>query len=429
MARRGGKKRKVNVSVSTFVPKSHTPFQWVPQIGLVEMRDKQEFLKKEIRRLHLTFKWQSIWMSYLEGIFARGDRRLGSVMVNAHRLGCRFDGWSEYLNCGWWKEVLRDIDVDFYTTRRRYRDEVFPWDHIDCRVDRDFLWDEYQRAIKAQLTPDCRIAGCRGCGICCDEKQPIHGVKDGSTIADYSNEEGNIPNEPIQIVKEGKPYHRARARFAKVEKARFLSHLELVSLFSRAVRRADVPIRFSEGFHPLPKIVLGPALSVGIESVAEYMDLEINGDINSRKLLRKINGQLPSGLKLIDLREIPLKFPSIPDSISAIEYSLSLAEVWSDLIKDSQELSSKFRTFLKTKEKYIEVKRKSGILRIDLRQWVEGLQPKGDASIQMIVKMRGGRTVKPYDVLKGVLGLKGDEVGKISILKTGVRFTTLPFGD
>ena len=430
IARMGGKRRNVNVSVSTFVPKSHTPFQWEPQIGIEEMRGKQEFLKREIRRLDLTFKWQSIWMSYLEGVFARGDRRLGSVIVKAHRLGCRFDGWSEYLNCGWWKEALRDIDTDFYTTRRRYKDEVFPWDHIDCRVDRDFLWDEYQSGLKAQLTPDCRITGCQRCGMCCDEEQTLHVVRDSGVMPGCSDKGKDVVNdsERIKLVDKDNNLHRVRAHFAKIEKARYLSHLEVVALFSRAIRRAGIPVKFSEGFHPLPRIVLGPALSVGIESVAEYMDLEINGNIDSCELLRKMNCQLPNGLKLLDLREIPLKFPSISDSITEIEYSITLEGVWLDLIKDSQELSNKIRTFFKTKEKYIEVKRKSGVLRIDLRQWVEKLQLTGDTSIEMVIKMRGGRAVKPYDVLKGVLGLREDE-GGISVLKTGVHFKTGPFGD
>ncbi len=148
LTRRGRRRGQVNVSVSTFVPKAHTPFQWEPQIGMEAMVDKQEFLKKEIRKLRLNFKWQDVWMSYLEGIFARGDRRLSGVIEKAFRLGCRFDGWSEHLNYDAWKEALRTVDGDFYTTRKRDRNEVFPWDHIESGVDRDFLWTEYQKGLK-----------------------------------------------------------------------------------------------------------------------------------------------------------------------------------------------------------------------------------------------------------------------------------------
>jgi radical SAM family uncharacterized protein/radical SAM-linked protein len=425
IARRGGKKRKVNVSVSTFVPKSHTPFQWEPQIGLEEMRDKQEFLKREIRRLHLTFKWQSIWMSYLEGIFARGDRRLSDAIVKAYHLGCRFDGWSEYLNYGWWEEALQNVDTDFYTTRRRCEDEVFPWDHIDCGVDRNFLWNEYQKGLKTQFTPDCRIEGCQRCGVCYDRKQHVHNTRDNEMASDCFEKKEDIlanNNKCIQLPQKSNTYYKVRVQFAKLGKSRFLSHLELVTLFSRVIRRAGIPIRFSEGFHPLPKIVLGPALPVGVESISEYMDLEINGNINGSELVKEISRQLPNGFKILDLREIPLKFPSISDSIDKIEYSLSLEGPGSGFLKNSQDLRDKIRNFLKTKEKHIEVKRKSGVLRIDLREWVERLQLKDDTSLEMVLKMRGGRTVRPYEVLKGVLGLKEDEGKKVPVLKTGVHF-------
>ncbi|MDX1777602.1 MAG: TIGR03960 family B12-binding radical SAM protein, partial [Thermodesulfobacteriota bacterium] len=132
LTRRGKKRRKVNVSVSTFVPKAQTPFQWVPQIGLDVMRAKQEYLKEEIRKLRLTFKWQDVSMSYLEGIFARGDRRLSKVIEKAWRLGCRFDGWSDHLRWNYWEQALSSIEPDFYTTRQRSQDELFPWEHIDA---------------------------------------------------------------------------------------------------------------------------------------------------------------------------------------------------------------------------------------------------------------------------------------------------------
>jgi len=425
LARRGGKRRKVNVSVSTFVPKSHTPFQWEPQVGIREMKDKQEFLKREIKRLRLTFKWQDIYMSYLEGIFARGDRRLSRVIVKAYQRGCRFDGWSEHLNYGWWNEVLQNVDRDFYTTRRRCKDEVFPWDHVDCGIDRDFLWNEYQRGLSAQFTSDCRIQGCQRCGVCNEEKQRIHLLRDRGMVGDYSSESKEMVADGgkwIQLPKKSNTVHRMRIQFSKLGKARFLSHLELVTLFSRAIRRAGIPIRFSEGFHPLPKVVFSPALSVGIESRAEYMDLEINGNIDSYELTRMMNRQLPNWLEVLESREIHLKFPSISDNITKIEYSLSLKGLGSDFISDSQELNDKINTFFKMKERFIEVKRKSGALKIDLRSWVEKLQLKSDTSLEMVLEMRGEKTVRPYEVLKGVLGLEEDEIRKVSVVKTKVCF-------
>lgn len=423
LSRRGGGKRKVNVSVSSFVPKSHTPFQWEPQMGLEEMKGKQKFLKEEIRKLRLTFKWQNIWMSHLEGIFARGDRRLGSVIVKAYQLGCRFDGWSEHLNCDWWEEALKNVDREFYSTRRRDKDEVFPWEHIDCGVDRVFLWNEYQRGLKSQFTPDCRLERCQKCGVCNDVTRPAQMLKDSES--DYIVEKkGSVAENgrPYQLAGNSTPYHRVRVQFTKTGKARFLSHLELVALFSRAIKRAGISMRFSEGFHPMPKISSGPALPVGIESIAEYMDLEIEGKIDIYEIERGLNRQLPRWVRVREPREIPLNFPSISDSIVGIEYSISLKSVESDSLKGSEELTGKIKDFLNDKERYIEVKKKSGVSSINLRQWIEKIKIKDDSSIEVVVNMERGKTVRPYEVLKGVLGLEEAESRKIPVLKTKVHF-------
>ena len=115
-------------------------------------------------------------------------------------------------------------------------------------------------------------------------------------------------------------YHRIRVKFAKLGKGRFLSHLELLTVFLRALRRAGIPMRFSEGFHPLPRIVFGPALSVGLESRAEYVDLEIYGAIDCDELSKVLNWELPEWIRVLESKEIPLKFPSISDSIIGIRY-------------------------------------------------------------------------------------------------------------
>ena len=391
------------------------------------MKHKQDFLKGEIRRLRLNFKWQDSYMSHLEGIFARGDRKLSSVLVKACQMGCRFDGWSEHLNYNCWDEVLEGVDRDFYSTRKRSKDEVFPWDHIDCGVERDFLWSEYQRGLSAQFTPDCRMEGCQKCGVCNKEKQSISSLRTDEVISDHRGEKKEVATDKGRYVKlpeKGNSVHRVRLQFAKLGRARFLSHLELVTLFSRAIRRAEIPIRFSEGFHPLPKVVFSPALPVGIESIAEYVDLDIDGNTDILELTRKMSHQLPNWFKVLELREIPLKFPSISDSINKIEYSLSLEDLGEIFLSNSKELHDRIHAFLEMEEKYMEVKRKSGVVRIDLKSWVEKLKLTSDISLEMALRMREGKTVRPHDVLKAVLGLKEDEERKVSVLKTRVNFKT-----
>jgi radical SAM-linked protein len=432
LTQRGRRRGQVNVSVSTFVPKAHTPFQWEPQIGLEAMGDKQEFLKKEIRKIRLTFKWQNVWMSYLEGIFSRGDRRLSGVIEKAFQLGCRFDGWSEHLNYDAWKEALRTVDGDFYTTRKRNCDEVFPWGHIESGVDRDFLWTECQRGLQAIVSPGCRIGGCANCGVCCGEKHPFNVLPQSERrCSENDTSTVMIPDNLCSDRSSGNKhdYHRVRMQFSKRGKGRFLSHLELLAVFSRALRRAKVPMRFSEGFHPLPRIVLGPALAVGIESRSEYMDLEIQGAVDCCELKNSLNREVPEWLRVLVAKEIPLKFPSISDSIINIKYVFSLKGLGEDQFLGSEDLGKRLHAFTSNDTNYLEIKRKSGSSRIDLNQWIEKVQLDDETALEVIIKMSGGKTVGPYEVLRALLELKSVEREKVFVIKTGEQFRIGPFSD
>lgn len=158
---------KLSVSVSTFVPKPHTPFQWAGQMSLPEIARRHFILKEGLRMKGVNLRWHSREMSYLEGIFSRGDRRLLPALVTAARQGC-FDGWSEFFSWQRWERVLTEqrIDPAWYVERERPRDEVLPWEHLHAGIDRDFLWEEYRRARQGAATPDCRFDECSSCGAC-----------------------------------------------------------------------------------------------------------------------------------------------------------------------------------------------------------------------------------------------------------------------
>lgn len=163
------KKRKLNItlSVSAFVPKPHTPFQWAAQNNLLEFEGKIKLLK-ESRSKFINLKWHNLKSSLLEGALARGDRRLSKVIEKAWRLGSRFDAWSEHFNFDIWLKAFQEnnLSIDFYTTRERLENEIFPWGHIDSGIKKEFLWKEYQKALKGEVTLDCRKGICTGCGVC-----------------------------------------------------------------------------------------------------------------------------------------------------------------------------------------------------------------------------------------------------------------------
>jgi radical SAM family uncharacterized protein len=157
---------KVVVSTACFVPKPHTPFQWVAQDRVDNFAQKQQLLKGTLTNRKIQYNWHDATTSYYEAVFARGDRRLGKVLLRAHQLGARFDGWQDCFDQERWDQAFADsgIDGDFYANRVRPLDEDFPWDFVDMGVSKDFLRAEYQKSQEEALTVDCR-KGCSNCGI------------------------------------------------------------------------------------------------------------------------------------------------------------------------------------------------------------------------------------------------------------------------
>lgn len=157
---------RVVCSASVFVPKPFTPFQWEPQDTQEMVREKQSHLREKLHIKGVTFNYHESDLSYLEACFARGDRRMGQVLLHAYQKGCMLDGWTELFKYDMWREAFAELGIDpaFYAYRRREKDEIMPWDVIDCGVTKEFLWREKEKAEKAQTTKDCR-KGCNGCGL------------------------------------------------------------------------------------------------------------------------------------------------------------------------------------------------------------------------------------------------------------------------
>ena len=316
---------QINISVSTFVPKPHTPFQWLGQASLEEIRRKQGYLDKGLRRRGISLKPHNPETSLLEGAFARGDQALGRVLEEAIALGCRFDGWSESFDFARWTEAFRKCGLDpaAYACRTFETDDRLPWDNVQSGVTKEFLKREYRRALEAELTENCRVE-CGYCGI---------GCKDGGTTALGKPAAPGIGLEKKQAVPLQTPIKHPgpqelttliRMKYSKTGRVRFLSHLDLMALFQRAAARAGIPITFSRGFNPHPKISFGPALSVGMESEAEYLDMETDPFVDLPQVNGNLNNMLPEGIRIIESRMIPRKSPSLSGSISRYVYEVGV---------------------------------------------------------------------------------------------------------
>jgi radical SAM family uncharacterized protein/radical SAM-linked protein len=305
----------VNVAVSTYVPKAHTPFQWEEQIDTAETRRRQSLLRSGLAAKKLRFKWHEPDLSFLEGVFARGDRRLGQVLERAVDLGCHFDGWREHFRFPLWQQAFSDCNIDpTWYLRERRKDEILPWEHIDCGVAKSFLLLEWQRSRAGIYTPDCRGGACSACGICDHQELRMRLYRAGNDAALLPT-----PNEPATEER-----RRIRLCVRKAGKARFSSHLEFMTAMHRAVRRTKLPIRYSGGFHPLPRISFPDALPTGIESDAEIIDLELLAPHDPATLRTALNGALPQGIKILTATEIAVKSPPPAVCIIATHYGVSV---------------------------------------------------------------------------------------------------------
>ena len=180
----GKRNGKVTVSCSFFVPKSHSPYQWYGQQDVEEIHRKQKYLKSLINNRNISYDYHDGYTGYLEAVFARGDRRLAGSVVEAWKLGCKFDGWTEFFNYEAWMQAFQNtnIDPEYYARRNRDFSEALPWDHLDDTVSKEFLRREWDRAVDGTLTWDCRRKPCNGCNACPELGTPIIDYKEGGRV-------------------------------------------------------------------------------------------------------------------------------------------------------------------------------------------------------------------------------------------------------
>ncbi len=397
-AKGSGVSGDVNVAVSTFVPKAHTPFQWEPQISTEQTTELQYQLHCDLKKKKLKFKWQDAPLSFMEGVFARGDRRLAPVLIRAVELGCRFDGWREHFSLKLWLQAFSECGVtpEWYL-RRRELDEVLPWDHLDCGVTREHLLAERLRSHEEAGTKDCRDGSCSACGVC-----------DFQEVTNRVSVQAPLPPPVNTRMQEPVPA-RMRLRFAKTGVMRYLSHLELITVFTRAVSRGRVPILFSLGFHPHPRFSFGTATSVGVESQAEYMDMFVASGIAATEVKERLNGVLPQGLRILESAEVDMKAPSISTLIEATRYRITMENY------DTELLAEKCVQFL-AHDTYVVNRTKKGETRsVDLRQEIVSLSAAGH-TIELVAKR--GKPVEFARAISGDEAIGGDNlrIEKLEVL-------------
>ncbi len=305
----------VTVSVSNFVPKAHTAFQWMGQDSVESLTRKKERLFELIRKNRkLKLKWHDANMSHMEAIFSRGDRRLSAVVEEAYTMGATLDAWTENFNWELWRKAFDNCGVDpaFHANRDFATDEILPWDHIDTGVTKKYLLKEYHLAQSGAVTEDCKTDNCLACGLnpktCFEEYQ------------------WSAPTKKMVAVQPGGEQNKYRITYEKKGLSQYISHLELQSIINRVLRMVKAPLVYSQGHSPHPKIAYGGALGVGVESDEEFVDLTLYAKPDGEKLLAGINKGMPEGIWFKSISPLPPKTKSISEMVIGAEYEITLDE-------------------------------------------------------------------------------------------------------
>ena len=322
----------LNITISNFTPKPHTPFQW-HSVSTDEFIRRQDLLRGAFKRLRgVKVNFTDVRLSAMEDFVGRSDRRLAPVIEAAWRAGAGMDAWFESLDrayaawtgaiaaaglegryremeVGGWSAVtaLDRQDLDSFCA------QPLPWDHIDTGIDKSWLAEDLKRALAAAVVPDCSFDGCSSCGVC--------GPDLGHNVVVPP------PAVPTQLPTQAPASDRVcrlRIRFAKTGSMALLSHLDLMRMLERALRRSALPISFTGGFHPLPRIQIALALPLGAEADGEWMDLEFTRSITGEQLLASLQGLLPNGLALLSAEEVPVSGKSLSQNITGAVWSFDL---------------------------------------------------------------------------------------------------------
>ena len=355
----GRRRLNFNLTISNFTPKPHTPFQW-HSVSTAEFERKQALLRREFRRFKgVKVNFTDVRLSAMEDFVGRGDRRLSDVVRRAWELGAGMDSWFDNLTqaftaweqaiaesgLGWKYRLVENGEWNLMEVRSpeseaaheltphsalrtpHSLDAPLPWDHIDTGIDKQWLKSDLQRALMAATVPDCSFDGCSHCGVC--------GSDFGHNVV---IEPPPIPQFVGHFVPNQTRSLRLRVWFGKLGDIALVSHLDLVRLFDRAVRRAGLPVAYTGGFHPSPRISIAQALSLGATSQGEIVDFELTEFVEPEIFQAQLVQKLPVEIPIYRAAAVDLKAPAATQLLYGAEYLLTVTALermvqWQELVE------------------------------------------------------------------------------------------------
>lgn len=316
----------INLNLGTFVPKPHTPFQWSAQLTEEESLRRIMEVRNALHRKAFKVRYHSPFLSFLEGLIARGDERVGEILLRAFRGGARLDAWEDQFQWEVWRRVLEDTDADVVrsVSRERRTDEPLAWDGVDLRVQKGFLQRELARAQEEILTGGCGPACTHACGVCRGETGVVR--RDGAEIAE-------LPEPQERIVRLANPDGRWTTAVFSLRRtggAAYLSHLDVMGVLERAFLRSGAPVRYSQGFNPKPRLQFAHPLPLGVASEDDVASIDLAGSFPD--LAERLRAALPAGFTLTRIGFLPSltdgrKLPSLMSRYWGSRYRIDPGEL------------------------------------------------------------------------------------------------------
>lgn len=341
-------------TLSIFVPKPFTPFQWAPQANLDEVTKRIHYLKdktKHIKGLKINYHEQSV--SQIEAVLTRGDATLCNYIEKLWQKGCYLDTWGEYFDKDVWSQTAQELGICLEDlAQKEYKtDEALPWDFIDIGVEKDWLIEEYKCALEGTTKPACATK-CVNCGVCSNFKtqkcmdKPYKSEKESSEIA-----------KPLPLVVNSNKY---RIKLTKTGILRYFSHLDWQNTFLKALARSGLNVAFSQGFNPTMKVSLGIALPLFLESECELVDIEIFDELKTDELQLKLEKVMPEGCKILSIVKLDKSAQSVDVTAQWAEYQIKLFD---DTLQKFEDLRYNMSVVLSSEEILLTKKNKKGFLK------------------------------------------------------------------
>lgn len=336
-------------TVSTFVPKPHTPFQWFGQNSPDVINQKITYLREKSRRLKgVKLNFSNTFTSMLEAAFSRSDKSLGAFVERVFEKGAYLDAWREYFQRDLWIEAAQELGIELtdYSTREFSLDEKLPWDFIETGVKKEWLVNEYEKAFSDAVSTPCD-RGCTACGVCQNTMQK-------KVI--YPENSYKAQQKPAE--RDSSERYLYRLVISKKGDLKYISHLDWVGTFYKSLKKAGLNLVFSQGFNPAPKISASVALPIFVESDGEVLDIELYDKKTPEELQKQIQKHLPHGSKVLQVLNFDKSEKGIDQKVFWAKYE---AEVLDKTLVKSLSLRYKISELSDTKEILIEKTTKKGL--------------------------------------------------------------------